>query len=109
MYHEKPPVDRKTLLLRLLAFLTAAVLVFGLLSALSGHIEKDLTEKGARVLKDTILQSAVQCYAVEGSYPPSLEYLEENYGLQINHKRYLVTYDIFASNLMPQMTVLQTQ
>ena len=70
MYHEKPPVDRKTLLLRLLAFLAAAVLVFGLLSALSGHIEKDLTEKGARVLKDTILQSAVQCYAVEGSYPP---------------------------------------
>ena len=31
-----------------------------------------------------VQQSALQCYTVEGAYPPNLEYLEENYGLRVN-------------------------
>ena len=54
-----------------------------------------------------VLQAAVQCYAVEGSYPASLDYLEENYGLLVNHDRFIVTYEAFASNLMPQVNVLE--
>ena len=49
----------------------------------------------------------MQCYAVEGSYPASLDYLEENYGLLVNHDRFIVTYEAFASNLMPQVNVLE--
>ena len=45
-----------------------------------------------------------QCYAIEGRYPPSVEYLEENYAVQINRKKYNVFYDGFASNVMPEIT-----
>ena len=46
------------------------------------------------------------CYAAEGVYPPTLDYLEQHYGIQVDETRYMVSYDIFASNLMPEITVL---
>lgn len=51
--------------------------------------------------------AAVACYAAEGVYPPDLAYLEEHYGIQIDRTRYRVFYDIFGSNLMPDITVLE--
>jgi hypothetical protein len=62
-----------------------------------------------RVLSRATVRAAVQCYAIEGRYPPSIAYLEENYGLLIDHQRYLVTYNSFASNLMPEITVIDRQ
>ena len=51
-------------------------------------------------------RASVQCYAIEGRYPPSVEYLEENYAVQINRKKYNVFYDGFASNVMPEITII---
>jgi hypothetical protein len=48
----------------------------------------------------------VHCYAAEGIYPPDLEYLQENYGLQVDTDNFVVDYRPFASNLMPDITVL---
>lgn len=109
MYHDTPPLTRKSLFLRIgigCIFIAGIAL---LLSWAFGRIGQDLNDKGAIALRDSILQSAIQCYAVEGSYPASLEYLEQNYGLQINHERYIVTYNAFASNLVPQISVLQVK
>ncbi|MEY8356327.1 hypothetical protein AALB39_23670 [Lachnospiraceae bacterium 54-53] len=61
--------------------------------------------KGAEALRDAIRRASVQCYAIEGRYPPDVEYLEENYGIQIDRKRYDVFYSGFASNFMPDITV----
>ena len=52
-----------------------------------------------------VQRSALQCYAVEGAYPPDLQYLEDNYGLQVNKKDFYVTYEAFASNLPPTVRV----
>ncbi|WP_394525853.1 hypothetical protein [Lacrimispora sp. JR3] len=61
--------------------------------------------KGAETLRDALRRASVQCYAIEGRYPPSVEYLEENYGIQIDKERYDVFYNGFASNFMPDITV----
>ena len=53
--------------------------------------------------------SNLACYAAEGIYPPDLAYLEEHYGIQIDESRYTVYYDIFGSNLMPDITVLENE
>lgn len=82
----------------LLCFLTA-------LSNLSGGHE----DAGRRQLEDAVRRAAVACYAAEGIYPPALSYLEERYGIQVDETRYAVTYDIFGSNLMPDITVLEKQ
>ena len=53
------------------------------------------------------LAAALTCYAVEGAYPQSLEELERGYGLAYNKDAYIVSYDAFASNIMPNIQVLR--
>lgn len=60
----------------------------------------------AEGLENTIRRSAVHCYALEGFYPDSLEYLERHYGLTYDADRYVVSYEIIGSNLMPDVSVI---
>ena len=53
-----------------------------------------------------ITRAMVQFYAIEGYYPPSIDYLIERYGLQIDLERFIVHYNAFASNRKPQVIVL---
>ena len=65
------------------------------------------TEAQAAVsVRTAVLDAAMQCAAVEGAYPSTLDYLEEHYGLIINHGDYAVTYEAFASNLPPSVVVV---
>lgn len=63
-------------------------------------------ENQLTTLRDAVQRCSVQCYAIEGRYPPSVEYLEEHYGLSIDHDRYHVFYSGWASNIMPDITVI---
>ena len=62
--------------------------------------------EGIRVLKESVTRAAVTCYAIEGSYPSDLTYIEENYGVRIDRAKYEVRYSIFASNIMPDIEVV---
>ena len=53
--------------------------------------------------------AALTCYAVEGAYPTNLEYLRTHYGLAYDQSRYLVRYDSFGSNLMPDISVTEVE
>lgn len=53
-----------------------------------------------------VTRAAVQCYAIEGQYPPSVAYLEEHYGLSVDRTRYIVDYRPIGGNLMPGIEVL---
>lgn len=67
---------------------------------------RDLSEESAMAIENAVTRSALQCYVVEGVYPPDLAYLEDNYGLQVNKKDFYVRYDAFASNLPPSIKVI---
>ncbi|MDI9514250.1 MAG: hypothetical protein QM224_04095 [Bacillota bacterium] len=56
-------------------------------------------------IRKAVLDACVQCYALEGSYPPSLEYLEKHYGLILDREEYYFYYEVFASNVMPTVEV----
>ena len=43
--------------------------------------------EGEETLRSAIARAVGQGYAIEGRYPPSVEYLEENYGIQIDRER----------------------
>lgn len=58
-------------------------------------------------VKQAIYRTSAHCYALEGSYPPDLAYMEQNYGLILDHKKYSYVYEIFASNIRPEVEVLQ--
>ena len=88
----------------LLPALLAAALIF--LSALSNLGDGQRSE-GRAQLEEAVRRCAVACYAAEGIYPPSLEYLEEHYGVQIDRRHFVVRYTAIAENLMPDITVLE--
>ncbi|MGI6084054.1 MAG: hypothetical protein ACOYIF_01255 [Acetivibrionales bacterium] len=58
-------------------------------------------------IREAIERMCVQCYALEGSYPPDLEYLREHYGFIMNEDKYFYYYEIFASNVMPYVEVYE--
>ena len=64
-------------------------------------------DEGRERLEDAVRRAVVQCYAIEGMYPPDIAYLKDNYGLVVNEKQYIVDYQRFASNIMPSITILE--
>ena len=72
-------------------------------------LSQDHSAQDKLQLEAALTRSAVACYAAEGSYPSDLKYLVENYGVQINTDLYTVKYEFIASNLMPDITVLENQ
>lgn len=89
-----------------LAVMVLAVIAIFLWEPASVSGSRDLQEEGAVALKAAVERCALQCYVVEGAYPASLSYLEEHYGLQVNREDYYVMYEIFASNIPPEVQVL---
>lgn len=59
-----------------------------------------------RLLSEGIRRAAVQCYALEGFYPPSLDYLMRHYGIEPDETHCLINYQYVASNLMPEISVI---
>lgn len=85
----------------------AAAIVLGIFLSAVNHLEEGHYAEGKAELEDTLRRTAAACYAAEGTYPPSLEYMEEHYGIRIDKGQYTVMYVPVASNLMPDITVLE--
>ena len=86
----------------------AAVILSFFLSSLS-NLSDGREQEDKKQLENALARAAVACYAVEGVYPPNVQYLEDNYGIQINKTLYTVKYEVIASNLMPDITVIENQ
>ena len=67
--------------------------------------QRGFESRQAQLVRDSVMSCVVQCYALEGRYPDDLEYLQENYGLQLDTDRYIYHYDKFASNILPDVQV----
>jgi len=69
------------------------------------NYDQKSTELNVDLVEDTVKKYVIQCYASEGSYPDDLYYLEENYGLILEEDKYTYFYEVFASNVMPEVKV----
>ena len=83
----------------------AAMLVLAVV--LLGRIETANSSAETETVREAVKNAALTCYAVEGAYPDSIEYLKENYHLSYNESRYFITYVAFASNRIPDIYVTE--
>ena len=83
--------------------ITAVVII--LVLAVS-DVSRTSYEESLNIAENSIRRAVITCYAQEGRYPESIEYLKENYGLYISDD-YEVHYDIFSSNIMPEIIVFR--
>lgn len=81
--------------LLLLALLTVGILKFNQMAR----------EQNLELAKDSLKKAIIQCYAIEGMYPPNVDYLKEQYDLHIDTNKYYVFYDCFSSNIMPEYDI----
>ena len=65
--------------------------------------------EGLRLAEQAVRQAAVSCYALEGTYPATYEELKASSGIAVDEEKYKVFYEIFASNIMPEIKVLERQ
>lgn len=88
-------------------FLSAAVFAAAAVIAGAGLMRTDRVQSGymTRNVRSSIVRAAAMCYAAEGAYPESLEYLEENYGVRINRQKYIIHYSFAGSNVSPEVAV----
>ncbi|MCH5196349.1 MAG: hypothetical protein J1F28_06530 [Oscillospiraceae bacterium] len=77
-------------------------LVSGVLNADSAVDAKELEE-----IKNTIENGVTICYAIEGVYPESMQYLTENYGVVVDSSKYIVHYESVAANIRPTITIIE--
>jgi hypothetical protein len=61
--------------------------------------------EGVRLLQEALMRVAIHSYAVNGYFPESLAYIEENFAIYIDHTRFIVNYQVFAANVLPDIRV----
>lgn len=87
-------------LLFLLLAVCALVFTAGSLTETNSTREKE-------ILTSALDKNIIQCYALEGAYPPDLDYLCDHYGFTYNKDRFFIDYQYIGSNLRPDVTVIE--
>jgi len=99
---QKRNKSRIKTLIPIIIIAAAIALFITLVGGISGTSE----DEGLSLTLESLKRASVQCYALEGVYPPDLDYLKVHYGVRPNEEKYLINYEYIASNLMPDITVL---
>ncbi len=87
-----------------LALFAATVLAFCLVV---DQLTRASDQAELTLVRDAVKSAALTCYAVEGAYPEDIDYLRQHYGLAYNEERYMIYYDAFASNVLPDIRVVE--
>ena len=99
--YEKPRGQNRDLVFAVVVFALIAAFFLGALLSTAQRNDARETE----LVHAALQRAIITCYAVEGKYPNSLSYLYDNYGVSVDESRYVVFYDVIASNVMPSIQV----
>ena len=89
----------------ILTCLLTAVSFYAVFSAASYGKSRNSLEEQAVQIKKLLQKASVQCYALEGQYPPDAEYLARNYGVILDGEKFYVYYECIGSNVPPEIIV----
>lgn len=70
-------------------------------------VSSDSLDRQQESLETALQRDISHCYAVEGTYPPSLDYMKEHYGLTYDEELFFVDYSPIGSNLRPDVTIIR--
>ena len=74
-----------------------------------GNISKDTADRQETALTSALNRAIVNCYCVEGTYPPSLQYIKDNYGLIYDEDMFFVDYRALGSNILPDVSIVRKE
>lgn len=92
---------REVMLALLILVATCLITISGIRTTVSSTKKEEKAQ-----LELAIRRAIVECYAIEGAYPPDVDYMEAHYGVVVDDNAFIVHYDSFATNVMPDFKVL---
>lgn len=90
----------------IISVIICAVVIALFYFAFSSVSAQTVSEERA-ALEMALNRSITHCYAIEGHYPESLDYIKENYGLTYDESLFYVVYHPLGENLMPDVTIIE--
>lgn len=78
-----------------------------LLAIMSGRIQSSSESEQQVILENAVSRSITQCYALDGAYPPDINYLVEHYGLTYDSSQYFIDYQYIGANIPPDVTIIR--
>lgn len=97
----------KHISIRMALSIIVFILVIGGCWVFADHIRYSNEVEQKEILQNAVDRMITECYAMEGSYPPDIEYLVEHYGLTYDEDEYWIDYQYIASNLRPDVTIIK--
>jgi len=65
--------------------------------------------EGIRLLEEALMRVAIHSYAVNGYFPPNVDYMSEHFAVYVDRTRFVVHYVVFAENMLPDIRVFPLQ
>ena len=90
---------------KFLVFALVVIVSAGFLYSFFGA-ESFAEDKQREFTRKAIINAAVNCYAAEGFYPQSVDYLTEHYGVAVSSEKYVVNYTVMGFNTLPYVEVV---
>ena len=91
--------------LKVTGFIAVVIVLVVLIYIGLGNLSNTQQEKQLEIARDAIIKAAVQCYALESQFPPSLQHLVDNYGLTLDEEKFIYHYRTIGSNMVPEIKV----
>ena len=70
-------------------------------------IDESTRQQQRESLEKALNRGVLQCYAQEGRYPESLDYLVQNYHIIYDEEAFEIKYQTVASNIVPDVTIIE--
>ena len=89
-------------------FLSAALCILWIaaFSVLLTQVSRNSETEQRTALEAALERDITGCYALEGAYPPDLDYLRQHYGLTWDERLFYVDYRPVASNIRPYYIII---
>ena len=89
------------------AALLGMVVCLGLFSWIYEGMAASGTAVQREALEQALDHAITSCYALEGMYPPDLEYMKEHYALVYDEDLFYVDYQPVAANIRPAYYIIE--
>ena len=80
--------------------------IFGVFYLAISRLADNTGIQQRQTLENAVNRDILHCFASEGEYPESIEYLEENYALTYDHDKFEIEYIVSGDNKLPSVKVL---
>jgi len=94
---------------KMVAFIAIVIVLVFLVFIGLGNLSTTQSDKQLDIARDAIMRAAIQCYALESQFPPSLQHLVDNYGLTLDEEKFIYHYRVIGSNMVPDIQVFPVE